>query len=167
MGFSDRSCEYCELIAYHVMVAKPVLTASIVGWPVISLAVPTPTARILILDTKCDNLAAYLPLIREMWAPTPHRVKELYWDEGAGRMALVKRSCNSPTPTMREVALYAAHQFQKGSEATKPDEYFWRKVHCGWRKERGDVQEFWEDMARDRITQKRVIRAISVIPSPQ
>ena len=82
-------------------------------------------------------------------------------------MALVKRSCNSPTPTMRGVALYAAHQFQKGSEATKPGEYFWRKVHCGWSKERGDVQEFWEDMARDRMTHKRGIRVISAIPSPQ
>jgi hypothetical protein len=49
----------------------------------------------------------------------------------------------------------------------QPDDMFWRKIHCYWVRERGDVREFWEDMARDRMAHKKGIRVISVIPSSQ
>ncbi|TEB26257.1 hypothetical protein FA13DRAFT_1777088, partial [Coprinellus micaceus] len=211
-------------------------------------------ARILIMDTQCDNITAHLPLIRSLWARTSHEVKELYWDDEAGRMALARRSWNSPIPTMRGVEtqgklremrerwgetsgegregekvrtrepnerlrvyktdpdmgndhgahascgarrlssgcrcvppdsvvgdvcaharrhphsgiiLYAAHLFQSDSDAMQPDDMFWRKIHCYWVRERGDVREFWEDMARDRMAHKKGIRVISVIPSSQ
>ena len=153
MRVSDRACEYCEVMSIPCDGTQDCcncvdrgLTCQFPcdsdtdsysdnsdscfdpGWETFYAR----QARILIMNTECDNLAAHLPVIRDLWVRSSRRVKELYWDDEAGRMTLAKTSWDSPISTMRGITLYAAHQFQSAFCAVQLDDSFWLSVYCAW-----------------------------------